>query len=138
MDKEINPIGMCYTWGGEEPCGFRCQDRRHHLYVTVTAEEGDAYRIITGHRRYRAAKAAGLEKIEILIREPEDDRRRSRSGPTGESGNASNQGRMQRILLRWKSALAVSSAALRPYCFRAKSNPFSPGPSRWFIRVRNS
>src|SRR5690349_18124859 len=28
--------------------------------ITVTAEANDTYRIITGHRRYRAAKAAGL------------------------------------------------------------------------------
>src|SRR5712664_3420647 len=33
MDRNFNPIGMCYTWGGEEPCGFRRADRRHHLYV---------------------------------------------------------------------------------------------------------
>jgi ParB family chromosome partitioning protein len=41
--------------------------------ITVTAETNDTYRIITGHRRYRAAKAAGLEQVEILIREPEDE-----------------------------------------------------------------
>ena len=43
--------------------------------ITVTAEEGEegAYRIVTGHRRYRAAKAAGLTQIEILIREPDDE-----------------------------------------------------------------
>jgi ParB family chromosome partitioning protein len=41
--------------------------------ITVTPEEGsDTYRIVTGHRRYRAAKAAGLSQVEILIREPED------------------------------------------------------------------
>jgi len=34
---------------------------------------GDLYRIITGHRRYRAARAAGLAQIEVLIREPEDE-----------------------------------------------------------------
>src|SRR5205085_2362282 len=28
---------------------------------------------ITGHRRFRAAKAAGLEQVEVLIREPEDE-----------------------------------------------------------------
>jgi len=41
--------------------------------ITVTPEPDDNYRIITGHRRYRAAKAAGLEQIEVLIREPEDE-----------------------------------------------------------------
>ncbi|HEX8340110.1 MAG TPA: ParB/RepB/Spo0J family partition protein [Tepidisphaeraceae bacterium] len=32
-----------------------------------------AYRIITGHRRFRAAKAAGLAQVEVLIREPDDE-----------------------------------------------------------------
>jgi ParB family chromosome partitioning protein len=56
--------------------------------ITVTPEEGDRgegsgvregtgdreakYRIITGHRRYRAAKLAGLTQVEVLIREPDD------------------------------------------------------------------
>src|SRR5947209_12478147 len=47
------------------------------ITVTPHAGEGrensDLYRIITGHRRYRAAKAAGLAQIEVLIREPEDE-----------------------------------------------------------------
>jgi len=52
--------------------------------ITVTPEEAaDAsassgqgsdrevrYRIITGHRRFRAAKLAGLTQVEVLIREP--------------------------------------------------------------------
>src|SRR4051812_39943141 len=37
----------------------------------VTAGGGDRYQIITGHRRLRAAKAAGLEQVEVIIREPE-------------------------------------------------------------------
>lgn len=43
--------------------------------ITVTPEQGsaDLYRIITGHRRYRAAKAAGLVQVEVLIREPDDE-----------------------------------------------------------------
>jgi ParB/RepB/Spo0J family partition protein len=44
--------------------------------ITVTAEgqggEG-TYRIVTGHCRYRAAKAAGLAQVEVLIREPADE-----------------------------------------------------------------
>jgi ParB family transcriptional regulator, chromosome partitioning protein len=45
--------------------------------ITVTPEEGEGsegakYRIVTGHRRYRAAKTAGLTQVEVLIREPED------------------------------------------------------------------
>lgn len=44
--------------------------------ITVTPEEGGVYRIITGHRRYRAAKDAGLDQIEVLIRDPEDERAR--------------------------------------------------------------
>ena len=39
--------------------------------ITVT-QDGDNYRILTGHRRFRAAKAVGLTEVEILVREPED------------------------------------------------------------------
>lgn len=45
--------------------------------ITVTPE-GDRYRIVTGHRRYRAALAAGLQTIEVLIRDPEDEIQRRR------------------------------------------------------------
>jgi len=43
--------------------------------ITVTPEEGEegSYRIVTGHRRYRAAKAAELKQVEVLIREPDDE-----------------------------------------------------------------
>jgi ParB family transcriptional regulator, chromosome partitioning protein len=42
--------------------------------ITVTPEaDGQTYRIITGHRRFRAAKQAGLDQVEVLIREPEDE-----------------------------------------------------------------
>ena len=43
--------------------------------ITVTPEEGSdsTYRIVTGHRRFRAALAAGLQQVEVLIREPEDE-----------------------------------------------------------------
>lgn len=44
--------------------------------ITVTLDENDSYRIITGHRRYRAALAAGLQQVEVLIREPEDELKR--------------------------------------------------------------
>lgn len=48
--------------------------------ITVTAQEDDTYRIVTGHRRYRAAKEAGLLTVEVLIREPEDEiKRRQKS-----------------------------------------------------------
>ena len=45
--------------------------------ITVTPESGEEgreqiYRIVTGHRRYRAARAAGLKQVEALIREPDD------------------------------------------------------------------
>jgi ParB/RepB/Spo0J family partition protein len=39
--------------------------------ITVAPIEGDSFMIVTGHRRFRAAKAAGLEKIEVLVRDPE-------------------------------------------------------------------
>src|SRR5580698_9561823 len=43
--------------------------------ITVMAEDGQdgVYRIITGHRRFRAARAAGLVQVEVLIREAEDE-----------------------------------------------------------------
>lgn len=48
--------------------------------ITVTPAEGERFQIVTGHRRFRAAKAAGLTQVEVLIREPEDDRvRRQKS-----------------------------------------------------------
>lgn len=46
--------------------------------LTVTWEPDGAYRIITGHRRFRAAKAAGLNEIEVLIRDPEAETVRRR------------------------------------------------------------
>jgi len=45
--------------------------------ITVTPE-GDCYRILTGHRRHRAAVAAGLDRVEVLIREPEEENLRRR------------------------------------------------------------
>lgn len=45
--------------------------------ITVTPE-GESYRILTGHRRYRAAVAAGLDRIEVLIRDPEEENSRRR------------------------------------------------------------
>jgi len=45
--------------------------------ITVTPE-GECYRILTGHRRYRAAVAAGLDRVEVLIRDPEDESIRRR------------------------------------------------------------
>jgi ParB family chromosome partitioning protein len=41
--------------------------------ITVSPGEGETYQIITGHRRYRAAKAAALIQVEVLIREPDDE-----------------------------------------------------------------
>jgi ParB/RepB/Spo0J family partition protein len=42
--------------------------------LTVTPHEGDTYRIITGHRRFRAAKLAGLSSVEVIIRDAEEER----------------------------------------------------------------
>jgi len=39
--------------------------------ITVTPE-GEGYRILTGHRRFRAAKAVGLTDVEVLVRDAED------------------------------------------------------------------
>jgi ParB family transcriptional regulator, chromosome partitioning protein len=46
--------------------------------ITVASLEDGRYQIITGHRRYRAARAAGLSQVEVLIREPEEERARRR------------------------------------------------------------
>ena len=43
------------------------------ITVTARGRGGRIYRIVTGHRRYRAAKAAGLSQVEVLIREPDDE-----------------------------------------------------------------
>ena len=45
--------------------------------ITVTPE-GDKFRILTGHRRARAAKLANLREVEVLIREDEDELLRRR------------------------------------------------------------
>jgi ParB/RepB/Spo0J family partition protein len=42
--------------------------------LTVMPHEGYTYRIITGHRRFRAAKLAGLSSVEVLIRDAEEER----------------------------------------------------------------
>jgi ParB/RepB/Spo0J family partition protein len=47
--------------------------RRHGIIEPITVTpDGDHYRILTGHRRFRAAKAVGLAEIEVLVREPDD------------------------------------------------------------------
>jgi len=45
--------------------------------ITVTPE-GEHFKIVTGHRRYRAAKQAGLAVLEVVIRQPEDEHERRR------------------------------------------------------------
>lgn len=51
--------------------------REHGIIEPITVTpDGDHYRILTGHRRFRAALAAGLTEVEILIREPEDESQR--------------------------------------------------------------
>jgi ParB/RepB/Spo0J family partition protein len=42
--------------------------------LTVMPHEAGKYRIITGHRRFRAAKLAGLPSVEVIIRDPEEER----------------------------------------------------------------
>ncbi len=45
--------------------------------ITVTPE-GEKFRILTGHRRARAAKLANLREVEVLIREADDELLRRR------------------------------------------------------------
>ena len=40
--------------------------------LTVIKLDNNTYQIVTGHRRFRAAKLAGLRELEVLIREPEE------------------------------------------------------------------
>jgi ParB family chromosome partitioning protein len=44
--------------------------------ITVVALDGGRYQIVTGHRRYRAAKLAGLGQVEILVRQQDTEHRR--------------------------------------------------------------
>ncbi|MFO1486403.1 MAG: ParB/RepB/Spo0J family partition protein [Verrucomicrobiaceae bacterium] len=47
--------------------------RRHGIIEPITVtQDGERYRILTGHRRFRAAKAVGLTDLEVLVREPDD------------------------------------------------------------------
>jgi ParB/RepB/Spo0J family partition protein len=46
--------------------------------ITVVALENGNYQIITGHRRYRAARIAGVETVEVLIREAEEEHQHRR------------------------------------------------------------
>ncbi|MFM2176180.1 MAG: hypothetical protein RL015_278 [Verrucomicrobiota bacterium] len=47
--------------------------RRHGIIEPITVtQDGERYRILTGHRRFRAAKAVGLTELEVLVREPDD------------------------------------------------------------------
>jgi len=48
--------------------------------ITVTPIDSGGYMILAGHRRYRAAKMAGLKKVTVVISDPIDtDERRKRS-----------------------------------------------------------
>ncbi len=40
MEEDIRYIGRCEMWGGEQPCGLRMADRRHHLYVVGKTGSG--------------------------------------------------------------------------------------------------
>ena len=51
--------------------------REHGILEPITVTpDGDFYMILTGHRRFRAAKAAGRREVEVLIREPESEAKR--------------------------------------------------------------
>jgi ParB family chromosome partitioning protein len=44
--------------------------------LTVVPFEDDRYMIVTGHRRFRAAKAAGLPSVRVVIADPEEEHAR--------------------------------------------------------------
>lgn len=53
--------------------GLIASVRAHGIVEPITVTpEGDHFRILTGHRRYRAAKAIGLTDIEVIARDPDD------------------------------------------------------------------
>ena len=48
--------------------------RRHGLLQPVVVRQtGEGYELISGERRWRAARRAGLERIPVLVREADDD-----------------------------------------------------------------
>ena len=50
--------------------------REHGVLVPlVVAQEGGRYRLIAGHRRHRAATVAGLERVPVVVREPDAETR---------------------------------------------------------------
>ncbi len=46
--------------------------------LTVTAHESGSYMIVTGHRRFRAAQAAGVQQLRVVITDPEEQQARRR------------------------------------------------------------
>jgi len=46
--------------------------------LTVIPYENDKYMIVTGHRRFRAAKAAGLHSVRVVVADPEEEHIRRR------------------------------------------------------------
>ena len=54
--------------------GLIASVREHGIVEPITVtEDGEAFLILTGHRRFRAARAAGLSEVEVLIRAPESE-----------------------------------------------------------------
>lgn len=57
--------------------GLIASVREHGIVEPITVTpDGDHFIILTGHRRYRAARAAGLSEVEVMIREPESESQR--------------------------------------------------------------
>ncbi|MBX3180343.1 MAG: ParB/RepB/Spo0J family partition protein [Candidatus Hydrogenedentes bacterium] len=46
--------------------------------LTVTAHDGGKYMVVTGHRRLRAAREAGLKQLRVVITDPEESQARRR------------------------------------------------------------
>lgn len=46
--------------------------------LTVVPLNDDKYMIVTGHRRFRAARAAGLQSVRVVIADPEEEHARRR------------------------------------------------------------
>lgn len=57
--------------------GLIASVREHGIVEPITVTpDGENFIILTGHRRYRAARAAGLPQVEVMIREPESESQR--------------------------------------------------------------
>lgn len=71
LEKGFNPRGTVTKTSVEDLAKSIKQEGL--LQPILIRPDGDGYKLVAGHRRYTAAKAAGLTEIPALIRELDDD-----------------------------------------------------------------